>query len=197
MAQCGLDETKFRVGKTILFLLNYELLDQLDKLREVKIIEHVIRLQSLMRMTFDLKARSRDITRHHALHPKHSGLLHPQHPKEIFPGGAREIPSCTPTLLKIACTRRLSLCRMGGQKEASFQMALRMHRHPAHKSARPSYTHTHRTSTPCILHAPCVLHSPRTPRTHDVCSQRTHAVCTARRMACVLHTTCRYVCRYA
>lgn len=38
------------MGKTLLFLKDYELLDQLDALREVKIIEHIIHLQACLRM---------------------------------------------------------------------------------------------------------------------------------------------------
>ena len=39
MSALGMDENRYRVGKTLLFLQNYELIDQLDALREIKIIE--------------------------------------------------------------------------------------------------------------------------------------------------------------
>jgi len=53
--QLGIDENKWRVGKTLVFLKDYEIMDQLDKLREEKIVEYVIILQSYMRMCNDLQ----------------------------------------------------------------------------------------------------------------------------------------------
>ena len=51
----GIDENKWRVGKTLVFLKDYEIMDQLDKLREEKIVEYVIILQSYFRMCKDLQ----------------------------------------------------------------------------------------------------------------------------------------------
>ena len=51
--QLGIDENKWRVGKTLVFLKDYEIMDQLDKLREEKIVEYVIILQSYFRMLKD------------------------------------------------------------------------------------------------------------------------------------------------
>ena len=48
--QTPLDKGQYRVGLTIVFLKSYELVDQLDKIREVKMIEYVINLQSFFRM---------------------------------------------------------------------------------------------------------------------------------------------------
>ena len=48
--QLPLDKDMYRVGKTIMFLRNAEILDELDAIREVKAVEHMIHLQSLMRM---------------------------------------------------------------------------------------------------------------------------------------------------
>jgi len=53
--QLGIDENKWRVGKTLVFLKDYEIMDQLDKLREEKIVEYVIILQSYFRMCKDLQ----------------------------------------------------------------------------------------------------------------------------------------------
>ena len=38
LEQLGIDENKWRVGKTLVFLKDYEIMDQLDKLREEKIV---------------------------------------------------------------------------------------------------------------------------------------------------------------
>ena len=54
--QCKLNTEQYRVGKTLVFLKTYELLEQLDKLREVKIVEYVIILQSFFRMIKDMRA---------------------------------------------------------------------------------------------------------------------------------------------
>jgi hypothetical protein len=51
----GIDENKWRVGKTLVFLKDYEIMDQLDKLREEKIVEYVIILQAYFRMCKDLQ----------------------------------------------------------------------------------------------------------------------------------------------
>ena len=56
MLQLDMDQERYRVGKTILFLQNYDILEALDALRELKIVEHVIRLQSLMRMVRQMQA---------------------------------------------------------------------------------------------------------------------------------------------
>ena len=56
MLQLQMDPERYRVGKTILFLQNYDILEALDALRELKIVEHVIRLQSLMRMVRQMRA---------------------------------------------------------------------------------------------------------------------------------------------
>ena len=55
LEQLGIDENKWRVGKTLVFLKDYEIMDQLDKLREEKIVEYVIILQSYFRMCKDLQ----------------------------------------------------------------------------------------------------------------------------------------------
>ena len=44
---------QYRVGKTLLFLQNYDIMDMLDKIREEKILEYVIILQSFFRMLKD------------------------------------------------------------------------------------------------------------------------------------------------
>ena len=51
----GIDENKWRVGKTLVFLKDYEIMDNLDKIREEKIVEYVIILQSYFRMCKDLQ----------------------------------------------------------------------------------------------------------------------------------------------
>jgi len=55
LKQMNVDESKYRVGKTLLFLQNYEIIDTLDKVRENKIMEYVITLQSFMRMLRDYR----------------------------------------------------------------------------------------------------------------------------------------------
>jgi myosin heavy subunit len=55
LKQLNVDESKYRVGKTLLFLQNYEIIDALDKVRENKIMEYVITLQSFMRMLRDYR----------------------------------------------------------------------------------------------------------------------------------------------
>ena len=55
LEQLGIDENKWRVGKTLVFLKDYEIMDQLDKLREEKIVEYVIQLQAYFRMCKDLQ----------------------------------------------------------------------------------------------------------------------------------------------
>ena len=45
LKQLGIDENQYRVGKTLLFLQNFDLIDALDKLREEKVLEYVIVLQ--------------------------------------------------------------------------------------------------------------------------------------------------------
>ena len=59
LKQLQVDPDKFRVGKTLLFLQNYEIIDQLDKVREHKILEHVINLQAFFRMLKDYAAYRR------------------------------------------------------------------------------------------------------------------------------------------
>ena len=51
----GIDENKWRVGKSLVFLKDYEIMDELDKLRETKIIEYVISLQSYFRMCKEMQ----------------------------------------------------------------------------------------------------------------------------------------------
>ena len=46
LEQLGIDENKWRVGKTLVFLKDYEIMDQLDKLREEKIVEYAMLLRS-------------------------------------------------------------------------------------------------------------------------------------------------------
>eukprot|EP00966_Prymnesium_polylepis_P256923 5934538-Prymnesium_polylepis.1 len=55
LKQLNVDPDKYRVGKTLLFLQNYDIIDSLDKLREEKIAEYVIKLQSFMRMLRDYR----------------------------------------------------------------------------------------------------------------------------------------------
>jgi hypothetical protein len=55
LKQLGIDENQYRVGKTLLFLQNFDLIDALDKLREEKVLEYVIVLQSFMRMLKDYR----------------------------------------------------------------------------------------------------------------------------------------------
>jgi len=55
LRQLGVDENKYRVGKTLLFLLNYEILDELDRIRELRIVEYVVVLQSFFRMFGDYR----------------------------------------------------------------------------------------------------------------------------------------------
>jgi len=55
LKQLNVDEGKYRVGKTLLFLQNYEIIDALDKVREEKIMEYVINLQSFFRMLRDFR----------------------------------------------------------------------------------------------------------------------------------------------
>jgi len=55
LKQLNVDESKYRVGKTLLFLQNYEIIDALDKIREDKIMEYVINLQSFFRMLRDYR----------------------------------------------------------------------------------------------------------------------------------------------
>ena len=55
LEQLGIDENKWRVGKTLVFLKDYEIMDQLDQLREEKIVEYVIMLQAYFRMCKDLQ----------------------------------------------------------------------------------------------------------------------------------------------
>ena len=43
------------MGKTLLFLQNYDIMDMLDKIREEKILEYVIILQSFFRMLKDFR----------------------------------------------------------------------------------------------------------------------------------------------
>ena len=43
------------MGKTLVFLKDYEIMDELDKMREEKIVEYVIILQSYFRMCKDLQ----------------------------------------------------------------------------------------------------------------------------------------------
>lgn len=50
LKQLGVDENKYRVGKTLLFLLNFEIMEQLDAIRTERVAEYVIILQSYMRM---------------------------------------------------------------------------------------------------------------------------------------------------
>jgi len=50
LTQCKLDPNKWRVGKTLVFLKEYEMLDELDKLREIKMVDWIILLQSYGRM---------------------------------------------------------------------------------------------------------------------------------------------------
>ena len=53
LKQLAIDTNKYRVGKTLLFLQNYDIMDMLDKIREEKILEYVIILQSFFRMLKD------------------------------------------------------------------------------------------------------------------------------------------------
>ena len=53
LKQLKVDTNQYRVGKTLLFLQNYEIIDALDKVREHKILEYVIILQSFFRMLKD------------------------------------------------------------------------------------------------------------------------------------------------
>ena len=46
LEQLGIDENKWRVGKTLVFLKDYEIMDQLDKLREEKIVEYAMLLRN-------------------------------------------------------------------------------------------------------------------------------------------------------
>ena len=55
----GIDENKWRVGKTLVFLKDYEIMDELDKLRETKIVQYVITLKSYFRMCKDMQAYRR------------------------------------------------------------------------------------------------------------------------------------------
>jgi|EP00966_Prymnesium_polylepis_P249808 myosin heavy subunit len=50
LTECKIDPNKWRVGKTLVFLKEYEILDELDKMREVKMVDWVILLQSYGRM---------------------------------------------------------------------------------------------------------------------------------------------------
>jgi hypothetical protein len=66
LKQLQVDTSKYRVGKTLLFLQNYEIVDALDKVREHKIVEYVINLQAFFRMLQDYvkyRARRRAILR--------------------------------------------------------------------------------------------------------------------------------------
>ena len=53
LKQLAIEPDKYRVGKTLLFLQNYDIMDMLDKIREEKILEYVIILQSFFRMLKD------------------------------------------------------------------------------------------------------------------------------------------------
>jgi len=55
LEQLGIDENTWRVGKTLVFLKNYEIMETLDKMRELKIVEYVIILQSYFRMCRDMQ----------------------------------------------------------------------------------------------------------------------------------------------
>ena len=55
LKQLGIDHNVYRVGKTLLFLQNHDILDALDKVREAKIVEYVIILQSFFRMLKDYR----------------------------------------------------------------------------------------------------------------------------------------------
>ena len=48
LEQLGIDENKWRVGKTLVFLKDYEIMDQLDNVREEKIVEYVIILTGVV-----------------------------------------------------------------------------------------------------------------------------------------------------
>lgn len=59
LKQLRVNEDKYRVGKTLLFLQNYEIIETLDKIREEKIMEYVIVLQSFFRMLRDFRRHRR------------------------------------------------------------------------------------------------------------------------------------------
>ena len=50
LEQLGVDPSKYRVGKTLLFLPDYDIIDALDEVRERRVLDYVIVLQSFMRM---------------------------------------------------------------------------------------------------------------------------------------------------
>jgi len=72
--QLKIDPNKYRVGKTLLFLQNYEIVDALDKVREHKLLDFVIVLQSYFRMIkayIKFRARKRAIQRLQAFCKSH------------------------------------------------------------------------------------------------------------------------------
>jgi len=55
LKQLSVDTNQYRVGKTLLFLQTFDIIDALDAIREEKILEYVITLQSFFRMLKDFR----------------------------------------------------------------------------------------------------------------------------------------------